>query len=90
MNADSLSPADEQCLDEVYELAVRACSTGAPLDLDALLVGREHLRGAAQRMLEHAREVVILAPQKAPPRDLGVITGFNVLEEAGRGGMGTV
>ncbi len=42
MNADRLSPADESFLDEVFDLSVRACSTGAAVDLDALIAGREH------------------------------------------------
>ncbi|MDO8349483.1 MAG: serine/threonine-protein kinase [Planctomycetota bacterium] len=90
MNAESLSPDDDSFLDEVFDLSVRSRGTGEALDLDTLLVGREHLREPALRMLDLARDVAVVGLQAPLARDLGVVAGFTVLEEVGRGGMGAV
>ena len=67
----------QHCMDEVRH----AEQAGQPISLDAVLVRK----GLVSRA--HADELVAVG---GPKRPLGRIGGFQLIEEIGRGGMGTV
>lgn len=90
MHDAALSPTDETFLDELLDRAVHGRSTGEPLDLEALLENREHLRQHALQVLVLAAEIATVqvpTPDAVAPRSL---EGFTLFEEVGRGGMGIV
>jgi len=78
--------ADDQIfLDEVFEKALRLFGEGDRVDLPALLEGRHHLRDQVEDVVRLARQVAVKHPPVVP-----VLAGYEVLEELGRGAMGTV
>ena len=72
-------------LDELFDRLIDAAQRDTPLDLDAWLTGREHLRPQAERLARVAAGVTTTesASRPSPP-------GFTIIEEIGRGGMGVV
>ena len=81
---------DEASLDELFELAIRARSSGAPLDVESWLAGREHLRARANDAIAVARVVTAAAPPRTGALSGLHFPGITVLEEIGRGGSGVV
>ena len=76
---------DEDFLDLVFERALDAVEAGETLDVVALLAERKHLRLDVERLVETAR-ITACAPRDPTPQ----VPGYSVVEELGRGGMGTV
>ncbi len=82
--------SDETFLNDVFDLAVRFHATGEAFDVDALLVGRTHLREQLRQTLELARDVAVAQSPHSQPALAPRIRGFSGLEEIGRGGVGIV
>ncbi|MBL8899382.1 MAG: protein kinase [Planctomycetes bacterium] len=80
--------AEEAALDELFELAIQLRGRGEEPELAAWLVGREHLRERAQRVVELAASIAVASEPKRASRPQ--IAGFELLTEVGRGGMGIV
>src|SRR5262245_50171470 len=82
--------ANDEFLNEVFDLALRSLSTGEALDAEAVVSRRPHLREEILRILELARDVAVVeSPRPATVHAPGV-AGFTILEEVGRGGAGIV
>ncbi|MBK9386969.1 MAG: serine/threonine protein kinase [Planctomycetes bacterium] len=81
---------DETSLDELFELAIRARASGAPLDVDGWLAGREYLRARANEAVAVALAVTPSAPPRSGVRSAQHFPGIQMLEEIGRGGSGVV
>lgn len=89
MGPPELDPEDQTQLDELFEAVLLKLADGAPIDIDALLAGRSHLRSQAQRLVELAREIAAAEAPRMPAKPVPV-AGYSILEELGRGGMGIV
>jgi non-specific serine/threonine protein kinase/serine/threonine-protein kinase len=90
MPPETLSPADEALLDELFDHAVACLATGARIDVESWLAGREHLREAAESTLETARGVAVGTAPRLPHGKPPEVAGYRVLAEVGRGSMGIV
>ncbi|MBL8901205.1 MAG: serine/threonine protein kinase, partial [Planctomycetes bacterium] len=90
MPPDLLTPEDEALLDELFDHAVACLATGARIDVESWLAGREHLRAAAEAALETARGVAVGTAPRLPHGKPPEVAGYRVLEEVGRGSMGIV
>jgi hypothetical protein len=90
MQPESLPQRDEEFLSEVFELAVRSQATGSPLELDALLAGRGHLRKQALETIDLARDVAVVGTPAPVSRAIPRAPGFTIVEEIGRGSSGIV
>src|SRR5262249_47976892 len=81
--------AEDEALDELFEVALRSAESGDAFDLDGWLAGREHLRPSAEQSVALARDVAVLS-QRSPPVEDFAIPGYAIVRELGRGGMGHV
>ncbi len=79
------SASDEDFLDRAFERAVSLFEEGASLGPGDLLDGREHLRAQVESLLRTARKVSFMRSDALPR-----VSGFTLLSEIGRGGMGAV
>jgi serine/threonine protein kinase len=79
------SASDEDFLDRAFERAVSLLEEGTSIGPGDLLDGREHLRAQVESLLCTAREVTLVRSDGLP-----TVSGFTLLEEIGRGGMGAV
>lgn len=78
-------PSDEAFLDDAFDRIVRLLEDGLDPQADALLDGREDLRARVEELIRVAHEVAPASPDALPR-----ISGFQVLQELGHGGMGAV
>jgi hypothetical protein len=90
MPSESLPPADEALLDELFDHALAGLATGVPIDLAQWLIGRPHLRAAAEAVLATARGVVVGTAPRLAGGGLPEVAGYRLLAEVGRGSMGIV
>ncbi|NOG53064.1 MAG: protein kinase [Planctomycetes bacterium] len=81
----STSKADEELLDQIFAYLLEATEQGRRPDVSDMLSGFEHLQDkvdALQRLAEH------VAP--CHPRGNPTISGYTIIGQLGRGGMGSV
>jgi len=82
--------ASEALLDELFERAVDAGATGAPLDLSSWCAAHPHLAERAREVLAIAAEVAVVTPLSCRTTGPPTIAGFTLEGEVGRGSMGVV
>ncbi|MEW6746756.1 MAG: protein kinase [Planctomycetota bacterium] len=80
-----VSARDSAFLDEVLDIAIRCLGEGTPIPLEDLLAGREHLKPQVDEMVRLAGQIAV---QRCPT--LPRVAGYEILEDLGHGGMGTV
>ena len=84
-DAPTRAESDEALLDQLFERALASVEEGRRLEVDALLGDAGHLRDRAAGLVRLAEQLAPVNPVEHP-----VLSGYTILGELGRGGMGTV
>ena len=77
--------SDDDFLDDVLDEVTAALADGTSIDASPFIALRPHLRARIDELVRWASDVSVVAPASAPE-----ISGFEIVRELGRGGMGTV
>ncbi len=88
MNSSGLphdQTSDEAFLDDAFDRIIRLLEDGHEPQADQLLDGRDDLRSRLEELIRLARDISPAANESLPQ-----ITGFQILQKLGHGGMGAV